>query len=224
MAQAMQFWWQHLLSFIIPITLSKHQSTISDTLHVLLYRGQVMLATQKATYSYGTRYNPFKLAWQYYKLQHWPLPNTFLLLGGGLCSALQSLYYLHKQLSNATIVELDPQVIQLAKQYLPNAITDKSIWHKADAWQYIIQPNLPLYDAVGIDVFIDMDIPLHLANTNFIEACYNKVAPNGVIIINTYFNDPQLEKAFNDIVTSIIPQAHIIKHDVNKIYIARKVQ
>jgi spermidine synthase len=111
---------QKLASYIYPIQLESVLSEYSNIVEVFLDRGEYMLVSADAMYSYGLRYAPFKKAFAFLdkqkKLSHC---NNFLLLGGGFGSAVLQLHLKYKYPIQSTIVERDAVIVRLAKKYFP---------------------------------------------------------------------------------------------------------
>jgi spermidine synthase len=101
-------------------------------------------------------------------------------LGGG-----RTAWYLHTYLPSAhiTTLELDPDVVALAKKYF--AIREDSTYHivVSDGRLYL-NDNLRLYDAVLIDAYRGPFVPFHLLTKQFYEVVKSHLKPGGVVAQN----------------------------------------
>ncbi len=116
-----------------------------------------------------------------------PKPNRILIIGMGggvIPKALQTIY---PQLE-LDIVEIDPSVIKVAKQffnYRPSAGT--RIF--AEDGRYFVKKALKkniTYDHIILDAFDENYIPEHLLTVEFLRETKRLLSPNGVISSNTF--------------------------------------
>ena len=110
--------YKKLLSYFIPVLISKTATPENPLLELYVYRGRYQLATADALYSDGAAYTPLKIAFKHLK-QELPAVKHALVLGTGLASAV----HVMKQTGNSpdfTLVEYDSTILKLAMEYLPN--------------------------------------------------------------------------------------------------------
>jgi len=118
-----------------------------------------------------------------------PKPTRLLIIGEGggtIPTALQEM------LPNTQIdlVELDSAVDRVAKQYFefkPGAKTKVTI---EDGRVFVKRtiPQRPNYDIVMLDAFDADYIPEHMLTREFLQEVKSIMAPNGVIVANTFSN------------------------------------
>jgi spermidine synthase len=196
-------------------------SEYSNVVEVYIDRGQYMLCSSNAMYSYGLKYAPFKKA---FKLLHdkksLPSAGDFLLLGGGFCSAVIILNKKYSTQLNSTVIEKDSVIIQLAKKYLAPKINNKLQFLNVDAFTYI-KSTTKKYSLIGIDLFIEMKMPKQVQDFGFLESCKILLAPNGVLIFNSHFQTSQEALDFQKIFTTIFKIHYSIVHQKNIIYIGQ---
>lgn len=103
-------------------------------------------------------------------------------LGGGTLPG-----FLRKRYPEATIdaVEIDPEVVHVAKQYLGFREDDRLRAHVADGRKFIEAVTQP-YDAIFLDAFGSDAVPPHLTTREFLGAVRRAVAPGGVVIGNVW--------------------------------------
>lgn len=103
-------------------------------------------------------------------------------LGGGTLPA-----FLRKRYPEAEIdaVEIDPEVVYVAKQYLGFREDARMRVHVADGRKFIEDVARP-YDAIFLDAFGSDAVPPHLTTREFLGAVRRAVAPGGVVIGNVW--------------------------------------
>ncbi len=115
-----------------------------------------------------------------------PSPKRILMLGlgGGSISNL-----LHDRFPDACIdvVEVDPKVIELCKNFFYLRETDNYQLHALDA-RIFIQNQLGKnsYDLILLDVFKSGSVPYHLKTKEFYREIWGILTPEGVIASNLY--------------------------------------
>ncbi len=111
-------------------------------------------------------------------------PRRILIvgLGGGTVPG-----FLHKHYPEATIdvVDVDPDVVMVAKRYFGFREDAKMHAHVADGRRFIEQCRDP-YDLIFLDAFGSENIPYHLATREFLEAVRRALAPGGVAVGNVW--------------------------------------
>ena len=101
-------------------------------------------------------------------------------LGGGRTS-----WYTHKHLPNTlvTAVEIDPEVISLAKKYF--GIKEEKTFHivARDGRLYLAR-NQDQYDIIFIDAYRGPFVPFHLLTKEFYHIVKTRLKPGGVVVQN----------------------------------------
>ena len=101
-------------------------------------------------------------------------------LGGGRTS-----WYIHKTLPNTSVttVELDPEVISLAKKYF--GIREENNFNivARDGRIYLTR-NTKQYDVILIDAYRGPFVPFHLLTKEFYSLVKSKLKPGGVVVQN----------------------------------------
>jgi spermidine synthase len=103
-------------------------------------------------------------------------------LGGGTLPM-----FLHKHFPQATIdaVDIDPGVIEVAKEFFGFEVNDRLRAHVADGRQFIEETVEP-YDLILLDAYGSDSIPYHLATLEFLEATRRALAPGGLVVSNIW--------------------------------------
>ncbi len=103
-------------------------------------------------------------------------------LGGGTIPM-----FLHKHYPKMMIdvVDIDPDVVAVAKQFFGFQEDDTLRAHVADGRKFIEQCQQP-YDIIFLDAFGSDSIPYHLATKEFLPAVRKAVKPTGVVAGNIW--------------------------------------
>ncbi len=102
---------KRLLSYIYPVT-KTIASQYSGALEITWYNGKKYLNTKNANYSYGSLQEILKIGLEKINLQHC---NEVLVLGLGGGSVIETLQNDFNYKGHITAVDIDPVIIQLAK-------------------------------------------------------------------------------------------------------------
>ena len=108
--------------------------------------------------------------------------GNYLMLGLGGGALLHALQY---HLNNPTfdVVEINPEVIDIAKQYFYlDKINTANIFQE-DANLYITSCKKK-YDVILVDIYQDKTYPKHCATQTFFQACQKLLKQDGIIAIN----------------------------------------
>ena len=111
-------------------------------------------------------------------------PRRILIvgLGGGTVPG-----FLHKHYPEATIdvVDIDPDVVMVAKRYFGFREDATMHAHVADGRRFIEECRDP-YDLILLDAFSSENIPYHLATREFLQGVRRALAPGGVAVGNVW--------------------------------------
>jgi len=172
----------------------------------LLYEGQTMSGLTRVTQDrngirtlrfgkYGTRQSVVKMG----DLDYLGLPyaksamigpaftehlDRILVLGVGAGNIPM---FLRKHYSDAQIdvIDIDPQIITLAKQYFNFLEDDLLHAHAQDGRAFIENVQKP-YDLIFLDAYMAAGIPKHLATKEFLLSLKKALKPSGAIIANMW--------------------------------------
>ena len=118
-----------------------------------------------------------------------PNPKKILIIGEGggtIPTALQQML----PDTQIDLVELDGAVDRIAKRYFNFKPGPKMKVTIADGRVFVKRaiPQKPNYDMIMLDAFDADYIPAHLLTREFLEEVKSILAPNGVIVANTFSN------------------------------------
>lgn len=100
--------------------------------------------------------------------------------GGG-----RTAWYLHKYLpqTQVTSVELDPDVVALAKKYF-GVNEERNFDVIVDDGRMFLKNNIRLYDVILIDAYRGPFVPFHLLTKEFYEVVKSHLKPGGIVAQN----------------------------------------
>ena len=101
-------------------------------------------------------------------------------LGGGVIPREISKYLPETYVD---IIEIDPEIISIAKKFFFFEQTDKIIMHCGDAL-VVMRDMKELYDVILVDAFSSNYIPFHLMSIEFVKIIYSLLLEQGVVAVN----------------------------------------
>jgi spermidine synthase len=114
-----------------------------------------------------------------------PEPKRVLVvgLGGGTLSRVTAHYFPAAQVDS---VELDPDVVKVAREYFFFRESDKVKVYVRDGRVHIksLSRQKTKYDMIMLDAFRGGYIPYHLTTKEFLEECRSILSPGGVVVSN----------------------------------------
>lgn len=112
-----------------------------------------------------------------------PFPSKILVvgLGGGIIPT-----EMEKYASGATVdvIEIDPEVVRLAKEYFAFKESDRLKVYIGDAFD-VVEELKGKYDMVIIDAFLSTYIPFHIMSAEFFQKIFHIMSEDGVASVNT---------------------------------------
>ncbi len=128
-----------------------------------------------------------------------PEPKKALVLGlgGGVIPREMHHYFPELEID---VVEIDPEVLIVAKQFFKFHEDDNLRVHIADGRMFIkrqlrLEP-VPKYDIVILDAFNSDYIPFHLMTKEFLEEVKGVLADDGVVVANVFYNNRLFDAEF----------------------------
>ena len=115
-------------------------------------------------------------------------------LGGGTLPA-----FLHRHYPKAVIdaVDIDPEVVSVAKEYFGFREDNRMRAHVADGRRFVENAREP-YDLIFLDAFGTSAVPAHLTTKEFLQAVRRITRPSGVVVGNLWFR--RFNKLFDSMV------------------------
>jgi spermidine synthase len=180
----------------------------------------------KRDYNQGGIYidKPEKLLFEYTQVSFISLafldrvPKTVLFVGLGPGSMPR---YFHRYYPDAEVdvVEIDPDILDVAKKYFHFKETPKMKVHISDG-RIFIKRTLKKYDMIFLDAYQNDYIPFHLTTVEFLREMKKKLKKEGVIISN--IKSPFRNKFFDSMIETYkveFPHLYLFKGRKSNNYI-----
>ncbi|MCB0696633.1 MAG: hypothetical protein KDC07_04670 [Chitinophagaceae bacterium] len=209
--------YKRLLSYFVPVLVSRDAGTHNPLLELYYYRGRYQLATLDALYSDGDQYRPLKLAFNKLKSELPDVKNV-LVLGTGLASGVQVMSKLGFS-PDFTLVEYDDKVLQWAMELMPE-YKGKITPVIAEAKQYIEQ-QVSTYDLLVVDIFTGRVAPAFVTSKGFLEHCRRGINPGGYMVLNYIIQRNEDWFRIDKTIRSVFPVCFCIDDGINRIVIAK---
>ena len=168
-----------ILSYLYPIT-KKIQSEFSGLLEITWYNGKKHLNTKNANYSYGSLQRILKFGLEHIDLNK---VNSVLLLGLGGGSVVETLRQDFSFSKHITAVDIDPTIIEIAKNEFQLKEDEHLKIVCADALDFM-RLNSTQFDLIIIDLFIDTEVPKAFLAIPFWKDIIKASSTNGAILFN----------------------------------------
>jgi len=155
-------------------------STINEELEVVWIKGKKLLNTKGTNYSYGGLQEVLNFG-----LDEIPISNikSVLVLGMGGGCVVKSLRKKYQYKHKVVGVEIDPVVIEIAKNEF-HLLQDKKVeLIHADAEEYIAKTK-EKFDLIIVDLFIDVKVPPQFYTQEFWKNVATSVNANGFVLFN----------------------------------------
>lgn len=114
-------------------------------------------------------------------------PENVLIIGGGDCGTLSQTIK-HKNIKNITMVEIDKEVVEASKKFLPSltaALNDRRVKVLfEDGFKYI-KENSNKFDIIIVDSTDPETIATELFSGDFYSAASNALKNNGILVAQT---------------------------------------
>jgi spermidine synthase len=183
-----------LLSYLYPVT-KTIKSDFSGTLEITWYNGKKHLNTKNANYSYGSLQRILKFGLEKIALEK---VNSVLLLGLGGGSVIETLRRDFNYTKHIVAVDIDPKVIDIAKNEFKHQENETLKIFCDDAFQFM-KTNDQTFDLIIIDLFIDIALPQEFLGIPFWEHILKASSTNNSILFNA-----SLEKTKSNALNTII--------------------
>jgi len=173
-----------LFSYLLPVTIFKQKSTISQTLEVTWTNGKLVLDSKNTNYSYGSLQRILRKGLKIIGFERIKTMNSILVLGVAGGSVIRTLVDEINFKGKITGVDIDQAVIEIANAYFRlNEIPNLEIIID-DAFEFV-QKTKNKYDLIIIDIFQDTKMPDFLFEILFINRICSLLNPKGFVLFNT---------------------------------------
>jgi spermidine synthase len=193
-----------VLSYFIPIKIHTVNSAISKSIEVIWSKGELVMDSENANYSYGSLQRILKLGLKTIGFDKIVTMDHVLVLGVAGGSVIKTLVHEIKYKGKMTGVEIDPDIIKIANQYFKLDKIEQLKIIIDDAFEFVLKTK-EKYDLIIIDVFQDTTMPNFLFEAFFTDQICFLLKSKGVVLFNTMLlnenhnkRNAQYIKGFND--------------------------
>ncbi|WP_338864402.1 fused MFS/spermidine synthase [Myxococcus stipitatus] len=109
--------------------------------------------------------------------------KRYLILGTALGGVVSAILEANPQ-ARITAVEIDPLVMDLAQRYLP-AMRSSQVQRVVEDARLFLREDTQEYDYIVVDIFSGEQIPAHCVSQEFFSLALARLAPDGVLQMNT---------------------------------------
>lgn len=171
--------------------------------------------------------DPDRLIFEYYRLSFVSLaflerqPTDVLFVGLG-AGAMPRWFNRNYPEVKTDVVEIDPEILNIAKEYFYFRESDNLKVHISDGRQFIKRTKRQ-YDIIFLDAYQTDYIPFHMTTVEFLREVRKALKDNGVVVSNIV--PWQMNKYFYSMIRTyreVFPQLYIFKGDrsLNYVFIA----
>jgi spermidine synthase len=172
------------LSYIFPINVVKKKSAVSKTLEVTWNNGQLVLDSKNTNYSFGSLQRILRKGLKYIGFERIRQFKSILVLGVAGGSVIETLNEEIKFKGKITGIEIDPDILQIAKEFFKIDRFSNLELVADDAFEFVLKTK-DKYDLIIIDIFQDTQMPTFLFQDFFIQRINSLLEVNGFILFNT---------------------------------------
>ena len=172
------------LSYIIPINIKTEKSHWSKSLEVTWANGELVLDSAHTNYSYGSLQRILRIGLLKIGFERIAKMNHILVLGVAGGSVIKTLINEVNYTNKITGVEIDANVISIAKKYFElDSISNLDIVLD-DAFEFVLKTK-EKYDLIIIDIFQDTKMPNFLFEDFFVSRILDILDTKGIFLFNT---------------------------------------
>ncbi|MEM0517371.1 spermidine synthase [Aequorivita flava] len=186
-----------LFSYLWPST-RRFSSEINGILEVTYINGKKVLDTKNANYSYGSLQKILEIGLTKVDLNK---VDNLLLLGMGGGSIIKSLRETFDYKNNIVAVEIDPQIINIAKAEFAVSASEKLQIVEEDAFQFV-KNSKDQFQLIIIDLFIDTEVPPIFFGKEFCINVSKLLQTEGYLIFNAGINLAKTSKTIETVSTN----------------------
>jgi ubiquinone/menaquinone biosynthesis C-methylase UbiE len=215
--------YKRLLSYVVEIPVEERYSDLSGSLELSIHQGEWKLSSPNAVYSFGMHYTSYRIAFDRLGIFDFPAKRV-LMLGAGIGSIARLLAG-HPSTQEMVVVDIDPVVIQFAKEYWPYEMDVKVEFHADDAAQFAERIQQGTFDLILSDVFVDDVTPDQINTDEYLQNLQKLLSPEGMLLFSKLDYKPSdhtENKDFSAVFQSVFPQGFTLKAAHNLMFVGRK--
>jgi len=208
---------------LVEIPVEERYSELSGSLELSIHQGEWKLSSPNAVYSFGLHYTSYRIAFDRLGIFNFPAKRV-LILGAGIGSIARLLSG-HPVIRELVVVDIDPVVIQFAKEYWPYEKDVQVNFYADDAAQFVAKSSKEQFDLILSDVFVDDETPEQLVTSEYLRNLDNLLRPDGMLLFSKLdykSSDKTANQAFSFVFQSVFPQGFTLKASHNLMFVGRK--
>lgn len=217
--------WLLLRSWFERIELDRSRTTELPVVRAVLWRGRLRLDAPSVNYSYGSLHAILAAALREIDITA-IAPRSVLVLGLGAGSAVHLLRRTHRIAAPIVAVELDPEVVRLARRHFGlDRWRDLEIVVD-DAAQFV-ERDPRRFDLVIVDVFVDASVPAPLRAPRFLQAVQQRLQPGALLLFNVVANRVDAAREVDALETAlreVLPDVRSLAVRDNVVFVARRAR
>lgn len=217
---------KYLASYFVDVRLEQQQSDFSGPLEVIYRNGRYALCTENTVYSYDDLYVNFRDSFKQININQFVIRKV-LVLGLGLGSIPFLLEKNFKKKYHYTLVEIDPKIVNLAKQYTLRKLQSNYEVICLDAFEYMKNCS-ETFDLIAVDIFIDDNIPNSFESIEFLQNVKKALSPNALLMYNRLTYNEKLtarNKAFfENTFKKVFERGDMLSLEGNKMLLNKSIQ
>jgi spermidine synthase len=199
-----------ILSYFIPIKIHTVNSAISKSIEVIWSKGELVMDSENANYSYGSLQRILKLGLKTIGFDKIVAMQHVLVLGVAGGSVIKTLVDEIKFQGKITGVEIDPEIIKIANQYFRLDEIEQLEIIIDDAFEFVLKTQ-DKYDLIIIDVFQDTTMPNFLFETFFTDQICFLLKSKGAILFNTMLLNENHNKRNSQYIKGLNDADYVVK-------------
>ncbi len=153
-----------------------------NNLEVIRQNKKLVLNALHTNYSFGALHEVFRDAFLQSNIDYQKIENV-LVLGFGAGSVAWILQKENHCKCHITGVEIDNEVIALAKKHFHLNDLENLDLHIADAANFLAE-DTKQYDLIAVDLFLDHRTPERFLSVRFLKELHTHLQPLGILLFN----------------------------------------
>ncbi len=206
---------------MVPLVLEEGKTQIGQSYEVNFENGVKVLNSANTNYSFGSLHQiMLKGIEEVLRKQQ---PKKVLMLGLGAGSALSVLSKKCQWPYTVTAVELDADLIRIAKAHFELSTYDNLTLINGDAAVQVTQLPVASFDFIIDDVFMDDSVPEFCRSISYINSCRQLLEPGGVYMRNVMANGFDNMKQYEQDLKEHFKDVYSLKHKTygNRIFFCK---
>lgn len=210
-----------IISYVVPLVVEHGTTSLGQQYEVNFENGVKVLNSEHANYSFGSLHTIMQKGITLVLKDH--KPSNILMLGLGAGSALAILAARCKWPYRVTVVEIDPDLIGIARKHFNLDAHSNTAVICGDASKVIRELKPESFDLIIDDIFWDDKVPAFCLGKPFLQDNNRLLSANGIYLRNVMNASTAEIRDYENNLASSFGSFKNSKHTEfnNKIYICR---